>query len=553
MTLRRRWLTSCALAFFLIATTGYLFWMPYDPASLYRAIPAGATLVSSHQNLGQRWPQLVTNIWLNPFFGAEKTSEQSLNVRSVPNILLLVSRLIRLAQRETVLAYLPAAPRDQGNTGKSTWIATSWIGGWSPCVRWALFWGRWSGIKELGAFGGRTMWGLQTPLADGQRLSFACGDGVLLACFSSDPAAIRYVLMAYDGLIPFTRAMSKLRTMPGPACPDIAWCQWRTPASTEPFTLTGALTRFDNQGLSATIQLRPSPYRQALLADSINIAAVEQALGDLPALVMALPLTTIQDGLLSIMTPGEGTGPTTTEPAWLRTTRRILQSDWIQQDTNGLVLALFTGEYGGGYGRKPLRMSIPAIMAFIRVRQPENIRRVIGRELDFLNARHRLGLIQDPSPLTVGAQAIYTIEITSNNNLAALEAEDRPAYTLVGDWLIISSQAGSLAKLMQRSQKLGNETPLTPAGWHGAMSATNTTGLAWLDLDTGGKTVQLALSLWGLSLRTPDPDSLRGRDAIKAARTLLERISPLQSCTLWMEPEGSNAIVRVEIGPRAQP
>ena len=284
MTLRRRWLTSCALAVFFIAVTGYLFWMPYDPASMYRAIPADAALVSSHQNLSQRWPQLVTNIWLNPFLGAEETSGQT----PAPNTLLSVSRLIRLARYDTLLAYLPAP----GGTGKPTWMAASWIGGWSPCMRWALFWGRWPGsqwlgIKELGTFGSRTMWGLQTPLADGQRISFACGDGVLLACLSPDPAAIRYVLMAYDGLIPSTRALPELRTMPEPVFPDVVWCQWQGPTSTEQFTLTGALSRFDDQGLAAIIRLRPSPYRQAQLADSINIAATEQTLGNLPALVGA--------------------------------------------------------------------------------------------------------------------------------------------------------------------------------------------------------------------------------------------------------------------------
>ena len=123
------------------------------------------------------------------------------------------------------------------------------------------------------------MWGLQTPLADGQRLSFACGNGVLLACLSPDPAAIRYVLMAYDGLIPSTRALSELQKIPGPAYPDIAWCQWQGPTNAEQFTLTGALTRFDDQGLSATIRLRPSPYRQVRLAAGMDLAAVEQALG----------------------------------------------------------------------------------------------------------------------------------------------------------------------------------------------------------------------------------------------------------------------------------
>lgn len=536
MTLRR-WLTSCTLAVFFIAATGYLFWMPYDPASLYRAIPADAVLISSHQHLAQRWNQLATNLWLNPFIEAAEISGQSPNTGISSKTLSRLARLMRLARHETLLAYLPAP----GGTGQPTWMVASWIGGWSPCVRWALYWGRWPGIKELGALGGRTMWGLQTPIANGQRLSFACGDGVLLACLSSNPSAIRHVIMAYDGLTPSTRARAELQAIPKPTCPDVAWFQWQDPASAEHFTLTGELARFDDQGLSATIRLRPSPCRQVRLTDCINIGAVKQALGDLPAMVVALPLTTIHDRLI----------PAVNTPTWLQTTHRILQADWMQQDTNGLVLAVFTGEYGGGYGRKPLRLSIPALMAFTRVRQPENIRRLIGRELDLLNARHRLGLIQDPVPLTVGTQTINTIEITSNSNLAELEAEDRPAYTLAGNWLIVSSQAGSLAKLIQRIQKLDNETPLVPAGWHGAMAATNTTGLAWLDLDTGGKTVQLALSLWGLSQRTADAPSMPR--TIKAARTLLDRIRALQACTLRMEPDGSNAVVHLEIGPAAKP
>ncbi|MFH1476583.1 MAG: hypothetical protein ABIH24_03700 [Verrucomicrobiota bacterium] len=535
MTLRRQWLTSCTLAVFMIAAISYLFWIPYDPVVLYRAIPADAVLVSSHHNLAQRRHQLATNIWLHPLLGAEETSAQPQNAGISRQELSKFLRLIRLARRDTLLAYLPAP-----GGGKPAWMAASWIGGWSPCLRWALFWGKWPGIKELGAFGGRTMWGLQTPLANSQRLSFACGDGVLLACLSPDPAAIRYVLMAYDGLIPSTRALAELRAMPQPVAPDVVWGQWQGHANAQQFTLTGELTRFDNQGLSATIRLRPSPYRPARLADSMGIAAVEQTLGNLPALVIALPMPTLQDGLRS----------TSTNPDWLQTIRRILQSDWISQDTNGLALALFTGEYGGGYGRKPLRLSIPVLMAFTRIQQPENLRHLIGRELDLLNARHRLGLIQDPNPIAVGSQTIWTIEITGNKPHATLEAEDRPAYTLIGDWLIVSSQAGSLAKLMRRFQNLGNETPPMPGRRHGVMSAKNTAGLAWLDLDAGGKAIQLALSLWGLSQRTADAPSTP--HAIKAARTLLDRIRPLQSCTLWMEPEGSNMVVRVEIGPRAE-
>ena len=385
------------------------------------------------------------------------------------------------------------------------------------------------------------MWGLQTPGADGRKLSFACGDGVFMACLSPNPDAIRHTLMAYDRLIPSMQALSKLRATLQTTAPDIAWCQCQESTRTQPFILTGELTSLDNQGLSATIRLQPSPYQQTQLADSMNIVAVERALGNLPALVTILPLATLQDVLR----------PEKTTSIWLQEISRIISADWIQPHANGLVLALFTGEYGGGYGRKPWRMSVPVLTVFIRVRQPENIRRTIGRELDLLNARQRLGLIQDPTPLTVGAQTIWTIEMTNLQQQAMLEAEDRPAYTLVGDWLIVSSQAGSLVKLMQRIQKPEEPAARKIADWHNMMTNTNTLGLAWLDLDAGGKTIQLALSLWGLSQRTAATPAMPR--AIKAMRTLLEQIRPLRACRLWMEPDGSNTIVRIEIGPRPKP
>ncbi|MBI2440850.1 MAG: hypothetical protein HYV35_05700 [Lentisphaerae bacterium] len=599
----RRWLALTVWIFFAIAVIGYLFWIPYDPARMHRAIPASAALVTVHQDLANRAPHLITNIWLNPFFNPTGISVPSPNTIPTSNLGQLVSRLMPLARHDTIIAYLPVMRDEPGTTANSTWMLASWIGPWSTCLRWALSWGHWPGVKELGECGGRTMWGLPTSGADGRQISFACGDGIFLACFSRDSTAVRYALMTHDGLLPSTRAFAELRAASlaglGPAEPaaqDTLWCQWRgskspgsaggyAEASAEPFTLTGALARFDNQGLSATFRLRPSPgcpwpssgpsssgsagLRRAggpaRLADNLDIVALKQILGNLPAFVLALPLPTVQDGLRA----ASGT-------AGLQATRRILQSDWIQPDSNAVVLALFTGEYGGGYGHKPLRLSVPALMAFVRVRSPasnasrsdvgwpENVRAIIDRELDLLNAQHRLGLVQDPIPITAGAQSIWTIEITSPKIQDALEVEDRAAYTLLGDWpassrfrqspdagwLIVSSQAGSLAKLTSLLKTISNETQPPSAPWHTVISASNTSGLAWLDLEAGGKPAQLALSLWGLSQRTPDSPS--SPPIIKSARALLEKISPLKSGVLWLEPDGPDTIVRVEIGPPAE-
>lgn len=543
---RRRLLALISWALFALAVLGYLFWIPYDPAKVYRAIPASAALVSSHQNLANRWPSLATNIWLKPFWD---TAEISALGQTAPRKHQMLSRVLSLARRDTIIAYLPNAPMGQSFGTNEAWMLSSWIGGWSTCLRWILPWSHWRGIEEVGECGGQTMWGLTTRSTDGLRISFAFGEGVLLVCLSRDPAAVRYALIAYDGLLPSTRAFSELRLITPMAAPDALWCQWRSRESSESFsakggsasggTLCGAITRFDNHGLTAAAFLRPSPVRQKRLADSLDVAMVKQVFGNLPAFVVALPLSTVLDNLQAI--PGS--------PAWLQTTRSFLQSDCIPQDSNAVVLALFTGEYGGAYGPKPLRVSVPVLMAFIRVGQPENVRALVDRELDLLNAQYRLGLIQHPTPLTAGAQKIWPIEITNPRTQGWLEAEDGPAYTLFNNWLIVSSQANSLARLLQRLPTQGKETlqPNTP--WHTLLAEPNVAGLAWLDLDSGGKAARLALSLWALSQRRPDSPS--PPPMIKSARTFLDQIRPLQSGLLWLESDGPDTILRVEIGPQA--
>ena len=177
----------------LAAAIWWLGYIPYDPLAIYRPIPASATVVGRHLRLPARWSELLANplamalmrtAGINPADAADLVTDDE-------------SRLWfeKLAGGEGTLAYLP------GRFGSPpAWMAVSQLGGESQKLRWQLSLFRLPGFERMKEFSGRAVWRVDTPDLDpGQHLAIAFGEGVLMACLSADPLAIRNVLSAYDG------------------------------------------------------------------------------------------------------------------------------------------------------------------------------------------------------------------------------------------------------------------------------------------------------------------------------------------------------------------
>ncbi len=143
-----------------------------------------------------------------------------------------------------------------------------------------------------------------------------------------------------------------------------------------------------------------------------------------------------------------------------------------------LGLALLTGKDGGGFGTAPWRLSIPALAGYLPLGSPDDGPAVVKRALDRLNARYRLGLIADGGEKLTGHSLveIFTIEPTTENFLARLAAEDRPAYAVLDHGLFFCSNAGALARRFAAASRNATANPR----WRRALAGTPCSAMLWM-------------------------------------------------------------------------
>jgi len=558
MSFQRRIIFWVLLCLFIGSTAFYLTWVPYRPTDLYRAIPAQAILVSSHQDLAGRWPGLATNLILKAFINpSDATPDQH---RSLAASRPAQQWISRLARKESVMAYVPAL----GPNGEPAWVFTSWIGSASHYLRWALRFQRIPGLDRLGNYcNGRPIWIFRQPLTlSGARVSVAFGEGLFLATLSRNPNAMRHIIMAYDGLAPSiasspsyhpdirpfgrTGAPESGKTSQVPirsaTAMDQGWVRFLQPGRKLSNTLTISYTiaRLNADYLSAEIRIQPEFKPRPALADTMDIPAFGQLLGDLPALVAMLPLDIMRDLLGPSISPG------------LHVVRQALRSNAFSAPDNSLVVTLLTGDYGGGFGKEPLRIKTPTLMAFLKLRNPDNAKYLITEVLDNLNAHYRLGLIIDPSAIPAGKMTVHTVEATQPNLLSSLANEDRPAYAVVGPWIIFSSNAQSLVKLLTRHQESETPQDIPQGRWQAQLDQNKACAFLWMDLAVCGRVLQLPLTALAISRRgDPSASSSDSRPTIKTVKTWLEDVRSLKTGVLWMESGTPAPTLRLEIGERS--
>jgi hypothetical protein len=261
-------------------------------------------------------------------------------------------------------------------------------------------------------------------------------------------------------------------------------------------------------------------------------------LGDLPALLLILPLDIVQD-LLS-------QAPAATPAALVWET---LQSNLAPAQSNNVILALLDGEYGGGIGQEPFRLRLPALLICLKVNDPGAVKPMVGDLADKLNNRYQLGLRLDPKPLPAGNLGVITLETTQPNLFFEMASEDRPAYAVIGQWLLVSSNARSLVKLLERYQNPETERAAA-ARWKKPFASGQPAALLWMDLDVCGRALQLPLTTLAMGRRNQDDETsfAAGGDSIANLKSLLQNLRPLKSGALWLDSGATSPVFHLELG-----
>ena len=522
------WIISAAIAGFSAAC---IFWTPYDQSRLFRPIPAGAVLVSSHHDLGPRLGNLATNIFFKPFFESDGTDFKNLQKDRY------VSRI--LASR-SVFAYVPGFSNFTLNgelSSSPALVISSWVGGWSAVMRWALWIHPPGEVKPLGNYNGHRVWAYKKPVTcfgAVNYLSFVIDEGIFIGCLSRERDGVVYLLKNYDARKDSILNVPQFR-LDGEK--DRVWLRFDLPnaAPRKTFFAAVSLDELKNDYLAATIRFEPEichDFDNDVLPRDATSTEIGKINACAPAIVASLPASMAFEGIREVMSP-----------AWTAAIGPLLSSP--PATNNICLLTVFTGVYGGQFGKEPFRLAVPTVLLAVSGCRPEPAKAEIFELLDLINLKYRLGLIMNSVLPPAGRYPVFTVESTSGALLGSLPIEDQPAFAFYNDWLLLASNGAGLRKVLIDFQF--RESPANNAG-----NIRRKKAFIRIDPGEGGKALRFALtaSIMMLDADARNPSKQGTIKIIKAARSWLENIDKLKNCAAWMESENGRTVVRLEIGSR---
>lgn len=507
----------------------WLYYVPYTPMRLYRAMPSNVGALSAHRALPERWEDLAANPLARSLFRSMDADPDE--VAAITQDPMLAALLEQLAGKDVVLGYVPSL----GPARTPAWVASSWIGGKSNHLRWLAPMLEVEGLERLPDQGGHPVWSVGEDAFDGGlQPAVSLLEGMLICCWSSDPGAMQDVLDCYDGRRP--SAASAFGDDPRVAwllqneAPDRGWV---LPTVVEQGTSgTGDLPVFFAFETLAERRIQGRLLREMdFLASSAGtrepVAADDLArlLGDLPLAVASLRADLAELALAE--------WPSVWSEAF---TRAVAETD-----APHVAAALLGGEFSGRV--KGIR--IPSLVLAIQTSDRDACMRAVNSALDRLNAEYRLGAILRGT----GSGDVFRIDVSREHPYGRLADGERAGIALTEDWLVLSSSSSALERLVQRYAAAGAAADKTSLS-RVSPSDEGAAASAWIDLEKGGKTAKLALTAYSLKLIFSGSDQADETLAsINEVKAWIDALSLLENGRMVLHEEDGQAELEFNVGP----
>jgi len=522
----------------LAAFVGLAIWwstyFPYDPGRLYRSVPGEAVFVSEHRKLGARWGSVARNpLTRSVLAGIGLQAAEIDAIARDPNAAALVDKL---ASKHVVVAYVPAL----GGTGESAWVFASWLGRYGQFVRWGSAAGLFQGVMltdtRLGD--GRKAWLLDPGRPDSDEVvSMTVVDDMLVGCYSEDPFAVRHVVRRVESdaaLVP-DLAEALERGM-GEACLDRGWVgSFDETTVPEPMNLQyglntvsettsegwvrGEMPRYVREGLANVPVAKTGPE---------DMDQVEELLDGVPGAFVMLPVGYVDE----IFKRG---GPAALRIVWKELYPRA------RPDTHVFMCLL-----GGDHSGRILGLKVPAIVAGVRVTDEDQAMEAATESLDAINAARGWSLI--PRKETVGAHPVVVVDGTRGGLYGSAGEKEKPAFTVSSGWFVLSSNMGTLEKLL-RGMDAAGVMGVNGAEWREGIGSGEGPAYAWIDMESSGVALRNAIAVYTLVLLAQNaPDRAELREGLERAKTWIDAAGSIETCMLWLDSEETEFELRFKLG-----
>lgn len=505
------------LVLFVGLSVWWVFYLPFDRESVYRAIPLNAVFVSEHEKVAERWEAIAKNPLTQCLL-----SSCGMDVREVKQAIAdpeVADMVRRYAARDTVVAYVPSL----GQSGQPAWVLASWAGGQGQVLRLVLSCGGLSGFKKLAREDGRPVWCMATTRdRSGLMMSIVAVQGVLVGCLSLDPFAARDIA---DRVERHALIESELRErldsvgMDGhrPDILDQGWLDWAwisggTGRGRMHYALVAHGESESVGWIRGTTPLPAGPP----LRDTVDASDLERLLGDTPDALVVIPSFYLEPFL-------SGTNRTA---AWTLAQRFV-------RNTGGNGSSVFVSMSGGPFSGRVFGLRVPTVLAGMNVTNVGTVLDQVADCIDQVNQQYKMGLV--PNRTLVQGRPAMALGFSRNDLFASLNPEERPAFVVATNWLVLSSNVDALGKV------LGQRTNAGAARWRGGMErVSDATAYAWIDLESAHQALKNAVAVYTLSLLVKSREGqIEERDQLRNMSGWIDSLRSLKTCRLWLKSDAS--------------
>lgn len=516
----------CILILFILSAVWWTFYLPYDEDALYRAIPANALVVSEHDNLSERWQQILGN-------NAVRRSVQILAGESVSLDRIARDKSIKwvcdhFAFKKTLFALVPALGSDVQST---SWVFSSWVGGNGQYLKRGVIAREMRELKKQKLEDGRVIWivAKEDIGAGNLSLSLAVYDGVLLGCLSEDPMAVRYLLYRMQGRITSPIKYFDSDLFITESMTDKVWVsRWFLREVTGYNDIRAGFVDVGKNHIQGRVYIENILSEDFNSEDnSINIPATSREISS---------ILKVRPELLTISN--------------LRDLSFSSDMPFIKDVINGVKsydnlfakdAPIFVGLFGGDVSGRIMGLRIPTIVIGIKVKEPLAIIANIDNILDSINSTSGWGLI--PGRMGVGETAKIGINSTRGGIYNSIKVEQRPAIKVVGDWLVLASNANALDNVVTVQPDTALVTTLWPVWLPENINGVGTSYL-WSEFRPAGKSVRNALAVWSLSLSVSGgKNKVIKKNMIQQAREIITVLQELGAGTVWVKPQNTGVMI----------
>ena len=501
-------LTWALGACFVLLCLWWAAYVPYRPERLLLAIPGRADLVTRHRDLAERLDTIVRHPIVEGLLEAidddlPDTLTQDPDVRDA---------IVRFIGRDVVVARVPGAALDEHDA----WVFASWIGGWSHWLPWFIMLADADGFERHDRIGGRMSWTLPAGTiglpGDDMNVTFAVDEGMLFGCISRTHEPMKEILACYDGAVASVRGTQGGRAADWMSRDDVADLGWFKRGRGW-WDDTPILVSLEDVGdNAATLRFRLSESRlgspDSPVAADVGIGP--ELAGDLASAIFRL-------------SPDPDSLP------------------FLGVPVRGLTLLLVGGEYGG----RLHGLRVPAVVGVVPTEGGHAALAWVQAALDRLNTRFDLGLYSVPSG---DRDRVYSVRSSGETVYSTLSEDEQVAWTVDGDWLVVSTSRATLESLLQRRSWAKDDRRAAalsdPWRW---IAEDPHVATGWIDVPRAGKAVRNVLAVAQLqALQT----SNRERGAtLQQVRSGLNLLDGFGQARLWVEPAESEIDLCVRITP----